>query len=289
MGMRGSIWADRCTKRETRALPRSTTAGRSSSIPTAWSRSSTSAWRSKTCACPTRRSSPTAPRSRLTRVARTLTTTSRSSTRRAVKGRRRCATCARTASWCRREGARRDERVHLQGVARNLLSGGPSLEEDARVLRGAVRQRRDQLLLLPEAHVEDPRGLGGASAGAVPLRAQGLAEDHAPEAAARVRGSGGIVRGCSADPEQPPGAGAVSAPSELQGGPAALARFPPPAPTRSARGLRVPPRELVRGRDVHGAARRRRGALHSGERGPGNAPGADRGLRLPAFAAPRLR
>src|SRR5439155_70431 len=83
-------------------------------------------WRPKTCACPTRRSSPTAPRSRLTRVARTRTTTSRSSTRRAVKGRRRCATCARTASWCRREGARRDERVQLRGVARKLLSGGPS-------------------------------------------------------------------------------------------------------------------------------------------------------------------
>src|SRR5436309_1973868 len=137
MGMRGSIWADCCTKRETRALPRSTTAGRSSSIPTAWSRSSTSAWRSKTCACPTRRSLPTAPRSRLTRAARMLTTTSRSSTRRAVKGRRRCATCARTASWCRREGARRNERVQLRGLARKLLSGRPSLEEDARVLRDA--------------------------------------------------------------------------------------------------------------------------------------------------------
>src|SRR2546430_16102964 len=279
MGTRGSISAGCCTKRGTRALPRSTTAGRSSSIPTAWSRSSTSAWRSKTCACPTRRSSPPAPRSRLTRVARTLTTTSRSSTRRAVKGRRRCATCARTASWCRREGARRDERVQLRGVARKLLSGGPSLEEDARVLRGAFRQRRDQLLLLPEAHAEDPRGLGGAGAGAVPLRAQGLAADHAPEAAARLRGSAGVVRGRGPHPGRPPGAGAVSAPSEPQSGPAALARFPPSAPERPARGLRVPSCELVRGRNVHGAARCRRGALHRRERRPGDAPCADGGLR----------
>src|SRR5256886_4618076 len=288
MGTRGSISAGCCTKRGTRALPRSTTAGRSSSIPTAWSRSSTSAWRSKTCACPTRRSSPTAPRSRLTRAARTLITTSRSSTRRAVKGRRRCATCARTASWCRREGVRRNERVQLRGVARKLLSGGSSLEEDARVLRGAVRQRRDQLLLLPEAHAEDPRGVGGAGAGAVPLRAQGLAADHAPEAAARLLGSGGIVRGRGPHTRRTPGAGALSAASELQGRPAALARFPPPAPARPPLRRRIPPRELVRGLALCGAARCRRGTVHRGERRSGDAPGADGELRLPSPAAPRL-
>ena len=56
-----------------------------------------------------------------------------------------------------------------------------------------------------------------------------------------------------------------------------------------ARRLRVPPRLVVRGRRVRGAARARRGALRRRGRGARDAARRDRGLGLPAPAAPGLR
>src|SRR3954468_18658498 len=212
-----------------RALPRSTTAGRSSCAPTTWSRCSTSAWPSRICACRRRRSSPTAPRLPRTPAAPTRTTTWRSSTRRAARELRRCGTCARTASWCRREHPRRNQRLQLRGLAGKLLSRGSLREEDARVLRGEVRQRRDQLLVLPEAHGKDPRGVGGAGARALPLRAEGLAADHAPEAAARLRGIRHFVRRRGPPARSAARAGALPAAAQSQVRPAAVARLPPPA------------------------------------------------------------
>src|SRR5439155_1749772 len=92
------------------------------------------------------------------------------------------ATCARTGGWCRRD-PRRHQRVQLRGLARQLLPGGSAGQEDAGVLRGAFRYRRDQLLLLSQAHPENRGELGGAGSRAFPLRLEGLATPPARTAA----------------------------------------------------------------------------------------------------------
>src|ERR1700693_293561 len=217
------------------------------------------------------------------------TTTWRSSTKAGATPPRRCGTCARIASWCRRDRPRRHQRLQLRRLAGELLSGGPLREEDARLVRRALRHGGDQLLVLSEAHREDPRGLGGASARALPLRAQGLATDHAPEAPARLRGVGGVVRRRGAHARAAARGGPLPAASEPESRPAAPARLPPPAPAGPARGVRVPARELVCRGDVRGPARRWRGALYRRERRAGDPPGSHRGLRIPAPAPPRLR
>ena len=75
--------------------------------------------------------------------------------------------------------SRRHLRLQLSGVARHVLSGGPSGEGDVRLLLGAIPHRRDQLHVLPHADAEDDERLAGAGAGGVPLRAEGAAAHHA--------------------------------------------------------------------------------------------------------------
>src|SRR5262249_40220237 len=62
---------------------------------------------------------------------------------------------------CPHARPRRDERIQLQGVEGQLLSGGPSRRRDALVLRGPASRRRDQQHVLSDAEAGPARGLGG--------------------------------------------------------------------------------------------------------------------------------
>ena len=84
---------------------------------------------------------------------------------------------------------------------------------------------------------------------------------------------------------------AVPAAAELEEGPArGCEEFLGAASAGAARGLRVPPRVLVRGRRLRDAARARRGAVRRRRRGGGDEPPfvVDRRLGLPAAAATGL-
>src|SRR5713101_2820872 len=287
---RAATWAGCCTRRARRPARRSTTGAPSRSGPRTAPPRSTSASPWRTWGGARRPSTRTGWRSPPTRTAPTRTTTSRASTSTWGKERRRCATCARTARSPATPDARpvRDERLQLRAVARPVLPGGPAEDEDAPVLCVSLRHGGDQLQLLPQADRAAARRLGGAGAGALPLRAQGLAAHHAPHAAARA-GAGLGVRG------RGPGAGPatradpVPAAADPESGRAAPAGLPPSPAARPAGRVRVPPRELVRRRHLPRAAGLRRRPVPRRERRAGHAARAHRSVRVPAAAPYRVR
>src|SRR5574341_1877263 len=71
-----------------------------------------------------------------------------------------------------------NERVFLQGMAWPLLSGEAACERDAALLRGALRDGRDQQHLLPHARRGHARGLGERGARSFQLHAQSAAAHH---------------------------------------------------------------------------------------------------------------
>ena len=75
----------------------------------------------------------------------------------------RSARRRRHSRRCSAEHARRDVRVQLPGVEGDLLSREAPGVEDARVLRGALHDRRDQRDVLSHAEREDRRRLGAAA------------------------------------------------------------------------------------------------------------------------------
>ena len=110
----------------------------------------------------------------------------------------------------------------------------------------------------------------------VPLRAQGVAADHAPQAA-----EGGGRRGRVLLPDVAATLGDRLGPTLFQLPPnlkkdlPRLEEFLALLPEGRARRLRVPPRLLVRGGRLRGAARARRGALHRRGRGARDASRRD--------------
>src|SRR5713101_240353 len=287
---RTSTWAGCCTRRARQPARRSTTGAPSRSGPRTAPPRSTSASPWRTWGGARRPSTRTGWRSPPTRTAPMRTTTSRASTSTWGKERRRCATCARTARSPATPDARpvRDERLQLRAVARPVLPGGPAEDEDAPVLCVSLRHGGDQLQLLPQADREAARRLGGAGAGALPFRAQGVAAHHAPRPAARA-GAGLGVRGRGPDPGRAPRADPVPAAAEPESRRAAPAGLPPPPAARPAGGVRVPPRELVRRRHLPGPAGLRRGTVPRRERRAGDAARAHRSVRVPPVAPHRVR
>src|SRR5438477_6428397 len=264
---RTSTWAGSCTRQGKQPALPSTTGARSrrgprtARLPSTWA----SPWR--TWAGGPRPSTRTGWRSPPIRTAPTRTTTCRVSTSTSGRERRPFATSARTGRPPATPDADavRDERLQLRALAGNVLSGGPAEIEDAPVLRVAFRHGRDQLQLLPQTHREAPRGLGGTGAGALPLRAQGVATHHPPHQAAGagagrgVRGDGEIARTSACTHPLP-----TAAEPEIRRSPAP--GIPPAPAARSAGGVRVPPSELVQRRDVPRSAGFRSGPVPGGER-----------------------
>ncbi len=189
---------------------------------------------------------------------------------------------------CGRARPRRDQRLLVQGVEGQLLPRRSSRGGHAPVLCRASARGRDQQHVLPDAQGRPPRGLGGAGSGRLPLRAEGFAEDHAPQAAEGGLRGGRIFPSRRRDAGRPVGAFAVSAAAEPEEGPSAAGGFPGAASRRGPRGLRVPPCFLVRGGRLRSAARAGSGPLCGGGRGAGHSPGRDRGLGISAAAPPRL-
>src|SRR5205085_11761716 len=101
-------------------------------------------------------------------------------------------------SWRRRgshEPLRRYQRLRLPGLEGNVLPGETSREDDARVLRRALPGGGEQLYLPQDSRPEAPGGVDDASAAGVPVRPQGPATDHAPQAVeGRRRISCGVRR-----------------------------------------------------------------------------------------------
>ena len=91
----------------------------------------------------------------------------------------------RLAHGLSRADPHRHLRLELHGVARLVLSQGHEAGEDARLLRGALPDRRDQQHLLPDADRQVVEGWAATRPAGLPLRAQGAAADHPLHAAAR--------------------------------------------------------------------------------------------------------
>ena len=131
--------------------------------------------------------------------------------------------------------------------------------------------------------------VGGAGLAAVPVRAEGLAADHASQAPEGSGQRGRLLLPDGVDPRRPPRTGALPASAESQEGPAA-ARGVPRGPARGrARGLRVPPRLVVRRRRLRGAPWAGRGALRRRGRGARDPARGHGRLGVPAVAPPGLR
>src|SRR6266581_3134647 len=88
------------------------------------------------------------------------------------------------------EGAGRDERIRLQGVAGELLSEGHQGEGHAPLLRDTAPERGDQQHVLSHAERDRAPGMGRAGPGRFHVRAEGAPAHHAPEEA-----EGGRVAG----------------------------------------------------------------------------------------------
>src|ERR1019366_7908496 len=85
--------------------------------------------------------------------------------------------------------SRGHERIQLRRLGRHILPGGSPRERTPELLRDEASRGRAQQHLLPDAEARASRGLGGAGAGNVSVRAQGLAAHHAHQAAqGHVRG-----------------------------------------------------------------------------------------------------
>src|SRR5262249_39198036 len=124
-------------------------------------------------------------------------------------------------------------------------------------------------------------------AGRVHLRPQGPAAHHALPAAPRCRRAALVLLRCGPRARRQARPAALPAAAELQEGagpPGGDAREPA---RRISRGLRVPPRELVRRRGLRAAPRAQRRAVYRRHRGRRDAGDRHRGLRLPQ--APRRR
>ena len=89
------------------------------------------------------------------------------------------------------------------------------------VLRRAPADRRDQQHLLPDAEAGPARGLGGAGSGGVPVRAQGFAADHAPQAAEGSGRRGGLLLRRGRDARRAARPGALPAAAQPEEGPSA--------------------------------------------------------------------
>ena len=128
-----------------------------------------------------------------------------------------------------------DERLFLQGVEGQLLSGEARRGRDAPLLRRALSHGRDQQHLLPDAGRRDARALGGRGARPLRIHAQGAAADHAPEAPQGGRGRRRRVPAARGGPRAEARAAALPASAVLQEGPRGARRFPRAACRRAGR------------------------------------------------------
>src|SRR5688572_9457859 len=153
-----------------------------------------------------------------------------------------------------------NERVLLQGVEGELLPGRSPRLGHARLVRGALPGGRDQQHVLPDAEPQAPPGMGRAGAGGVPLRAQGVAQDHASEEAGRCRRGDRLPGRDLARPRGAPRAHPRPAAPVPQEGRSAPRGVPGPPARRLPRRARVPELLLVRRRRLCRAREVRRGA-----------------------------
>ena len=130
------------------------------------------------------------------------------------------------------------------------------------VVRGAAASGRNQQHLLPHAGHRNAGALGAGHAAGLPLRDQGVAPHHAHRAhQGDGPGLGRLPVHATQGPRRQTRAGAVSAAAEPEEGPAAPRCVLAHAARAPSRRVRVPQRQLVRRRRLHGAARCRRAAL----------------------------
>ena len=171
-----------------------------------------------------------------------------------------------------------------------LLPGRPCRRRDARVLRRAPAGRRDQQHLLPDAEAGAARGLGDAGPGGVPVRPQGVAADHAPQAAEGGGRRGGLLLRRRRDARRAARPDALPAAAQPEEGPSAPRGLPADDPRRAGRAAFEFRHASWFEDDVFEALRvARRRALHRRGRGPRDAPRRDGRLGLPAPAPPGLR
>ena len=135
-----------------------------------------------------------------------------------------------------------------------LLSRGPSAFRDAgALLHGAAVGRDQQHLLRMRAPRCSP--VGGAGAGRVPLRPEGVAADHPPQTAEGRGGLGGLLLSGREQAGRPAGADPLSAPAQLPQGPAPVPGLPRDPSGGMPGRLRVPARVLVRRGGLRGPPR----------------------------------
>src|SRR5437879_909853 len=199
------------------------------------------------------------------------------------------STGSRSSSTSRPSGSRDDSRrdvgLQLPRVEGDVLSREVPRVADARVLRPAARDGRDQLYLLPDAECEDRRRLGRGHAGRLYVRAQGTAAHHAHRPAQGHRRSAALLSRDGAQARLQARAHSVPAAAQLQEGSESAERSRHAIPGGPAVRLGVPSRVVVRGRRVRGTAGGERRVVRRGHRG--GAYPARRHCRLRRHAAAR--
>ena len=138
-----------------------------------------------------------------------------------------------------------------------LLSREDPARGHARLVRRAPAVGGDQQHLLPDAQGRGAGALGAGHARGLSLRDQGVQAHHARRAAGGRRGGrlGGLSLQEPGGARRQARAGAVPAAALPEEGHGAAAGLPAAAARRPPRGLRVPPRQLVRRRGLRAAAR----------------------------------
>src|SRR6185437_14538541 len=79
-------------------------------------------------------------------------------------------------------------RFSISGMERNLLSERAFHRTNASLLRGEVREHRDQLFVPAHSKPENPKRVGPGDSTGVSVQFQSAAKDHAFRAVARLCG-----------------------------------------------------------------------------------------------------
>src|SRR2546428_642353 len=205
------------------------------------------------------------------------------------RGRRRPARPPRPSTRASADVPRRHVRVQLRRVEGHVLSRRPPGLEDARLVRRALRDGRDQRDVLPDAERADARGVARHGAGRLHLRPEGAATDHARGPAPRRRRAAPVLLRHRPHARRQARPGPLPAPAQFQEGGRPARRPPRPAPAGAQGGVRVPSRELVRRRDLRPAPGAQRRPLRRRHRGGHDADRPCRGLGLRAAPRGRVR